>query len=165
MRAGRWILGLPFAAMAAQILYYAPRLPERLASHFDIAGNPDGWSSKGAFFAIFAVGMLVVAFVFLGIALLIPRLPHSLINLPRKDYWLAPERRRETWDFIARRLIEFTFAIQVFFVGILQLSIQANLTSEGPRLAAGFWILLGVFLGFTAVWLVFFIGRFLRVPR
>ncbi|MBN1417683.1 MAG: DUF1648 domain-containing protein [Planctomycetes bacterium] len=165
MRAGRWILGIPFAALAGQYLYYSPRLPERVASHFDASGNPDGWSSKGAFFATFAIGLLVVTAVFWGISLLIPRLPRSLINLPRKDYWLAPERRQDTMAFIGRRLVEFVFALQVFLVGILHLSIRANLATGAPRTATGFWILLGIFLAFSAAWTVIYLLHFLRVPR
>jgi hypothetical protein len=71
-------------------------LPERVASHFNAAGHPNGWMARDGF-VIFYVGMvLLLAFVFLLVSLIIGRVPPELVNLPNKNYWLAPERRAET---------------------------------------------------------------------
>ena len=42
----QWIsLGLCLVALAVSVALYG-QLPERIATHFDIAGQPDGWSSR-----------------------------------------------------------------------------------------------------------------------
>ena len=44
---------------------------------------------------------LGIAALFIGIPRLLKSTPASLINLPNKSYWLAPERREETMDRLA----------------------------------------------------------------
>jgi len=45
-KATQWIsLGLCLAALAVSVALYS-QLPERIATHFDISGQPDGWSSR-----------------------------------------------------------------------------------------------------------------------
>jgi len=42
----QWVsLGLCLAALAVSVALYG-QLPERIATHFDISGQPDGWSSR-----------------------------------------------------------------------------------------------------------------------
>ena len=38
-----------------QALYYYPELPEKVASHFDLDGNPNAWSSKQFFIAFYSI--------------------------------------------------------------------------------------------------------------
>jgi len=78
-----WLL--VFAAVL-EIVYYYPLLPERVASHFDGYGRPNGWSSRDAFIAINASVTLLMAVLYAGIGFALPRLPEALINLPNKDY-------------------------------------------------------------------------------
>ena len=41
-------------ATVAQLAYYSKRLPDRMASHFDIHRKPDNWLGKGAFLGVYA---------------------------------------------------------------------------------------------------------------
>jgi uncharacterized membrane protein len=75
-----------------QFTYYYPRLPEMVASHFDGEGRPNGCMPKNEFFKMFAVITALIIGIFLLLPKLIKRVPPSMINLPNKDYWLAPER-------------------------------------------------------------------------
>src|ERR1035437_1641598 len=72
--------------------------PGRIPSHFDAAGSPNAWSSRGEFFAFQVAVTLGVAALFVGIAWLLKSTPARLINLPNKIYWLPPERRRGTME-------------------------------------------------------------------
>lgn len=62
------LLALPaFAWAALQVLYFWPRLPDRIASHFDFRLEPDATMRKGTFMVLYAammVGTGVLALVF-----------------------------------------------------------------------------------------------------
>jgi hypothetical protein len=91
------------------------------------------------------------------------RIPDSLINLPNKAMWLAPERRQDTIDWIANRLAWFGFAVQALFCAVVRISLMAS--GEGEALPPWtHWTLFAVFFGFLAVWVVGFLTRFARPP-
>jgi uncharacterized membrane protein len=136
-----------------QFLYFTPLLPDQVATHFDATGQPDDWSSKQMFMAgnlIFAGGM---AAMFLGLTSLVKKLPDEWINMPNKDYWLAPERRDQTLASLQSQM-EWLSAITVaLLVGIAQITIDANLAGK-PLNDGQFWILFGVYMLAVVVWLV-----------
>ena len=75
---------------------YHPKLPDTVASHFNGSGEADGFSSKlthSITMVCLQAGM-VLMFLILGFAL--KKLPTSMVNIPNKDYWFAPERKDET---------------------------------------------------------------------
>jgi len=147
---------------AAQIAYYAPKLPDQVASHFRFDGTPDGYSSRMAFFVLYAVLMGFLLLCFLGGAWLLRRIPPSLINLPKKDYWLAPERRQETFAYLDRWLIILGGATVLFMLVLFQYIIMANLRGEGARMEHDLWVPLIAYLGFTAVMTVHLFLRFVK---
>ena len=110
-----------------QYTYFYPRLPDRVASHFDGAGRADGWSSKPAFFATNLGITLAMAAMFLSIAWIMKKMPDSAINLPNRAYWLAAERRGATIDYVRSQMEWLGAATIGFMVGLFQLSIEANL--------------------------------------
>ena len=159
----RWFLALPLTTALFQTLFYYPKLPEQVASHFDAVGNPSGWSSRGGFFGI-SLGMIIaISVLFLVLSSVLHRLPRSMLNLPKKNYWLAPERREATYVFVRGQLLWFGFATQWFLVALLQLCIQANLAPGGRMGSGSFWFIFGSYLAFTLAWVLSFLVRFLRV--
>src|SRR5260370_6599894 len=84
---------------AAQVSFYAPRIPELLGSHFSRGGFVNGWQTKAAFFATELAMIILATVVSFGIPRIIAAAPVALINLPHKEYWLAPERRQDTPPF------------------------------------------------------------------
>jgi uncharacterized membrane protein len=99
-----------------QAIVYYPQLPAQLASHFDARGLPNGWSSKSAYFALQAFIVLVLTLCFAVLPSLLERAPARLLNLPNKDYWLAPERRAATMARVASALTWFGCAGLAFVV-------------------------------------------------
>lgn len=167
MKTLRLLLFLPPVIFALQAAYYAPKLPQQVASHFDAAGRPNGWSSRTSFFVTGAAIQILLLGIFAGLSFGIRKIPRSLVNLPRKDYWLAPERREETFAFMGRQLLWFALATQVFYIAIIGLCIRANLPAAVPAGGAPaegqpFLLLMAVYLGFTLLWGVRFFVRFLR---
>jgi uncharacterized membrane protein len=149
---------------AAQVVIYYSQLPDEVASHFDGSGRANGWSPKEMFFLIDLCTMVLVALVFLFLPRTLSRFSDKSINLPNKDYWLAPERREETARVIHDQMCWFGVATLVFLICVFQLVIEANLNPP-PVLSSHFIFLLIVYLAFTAWWVIKFIGKFARVPK
>ena len=135
-----------------QIAYFYPRLPAQIASHFNFWGEADGWMPKENF-TIFQLFLLVFI---LSTTSLIPivfnKMPDSLINVPNKSYWLAPERREESVRRLASVSGNLRVALLLLFLGINHFAFQANVSGE--NLSNGVWLILGVFLSYTIYWTI-----------
>src|ERR1700680_1866538 len=83
--------------------YYYPLLPKVVASHFDVHGIANGWQTKQGFFEVLAGTTALSAFLIFGIPIptMIGIVPDQFINLPNKDYWLAPEQRAASLEFLS----------------------------------------------------------------
>jgi uncharacterized membrane protein len=101
--------------------------PERMAAHFDFQGAPDRFVPKAEFFWYQIQTLAVTILVSLLPQTLFLILPPHLINMPNREYWLAPERRVETVgrlnSFGAMMFAIILLAIQAVF----EISAYANL--------------------------------------
>jgi uncharacterized membrane protein len=147
-------------ASVVQTLYYYPQLPEVVASHFNSSGIANGWQPKGAFFGIYCGVIMLIVLVFSVSTLFLDRIPDSLINLPRKDYWLAPERRAETFSFINGQMLTFGNVTLVFILVVFHFAIRANLTPQKQLPSSIMMPLLGAYILASAFWTIRFILRF-----
>lgn len=163
MTSRRLFIALLVVAVAQVIIYY-PQLPDTVASHFDGNGHPNGWSSKPTFFLIDLLTMALMALVFLFLPVTFSRFSDKAVNLPNKEYWLAPERREATVLIIRDQMCWFGSATVAFMICIFQLVIEANLNPPA-HLSTGFIFILIVYLAFTAWWVVKFISKFMRTPK
>jgi uncharacterized membrane protein len=162
MRPSRAIILLLVALALLQAAYYAPLLPDPVASHFNSAGQPNDWMSRTAFIT-FNLGMLVgMAALFLGLPPLVSKIPNEWINMPRKEYWLAPERRAETLDTMARWMEWLGVATLALLLAITQLTIEANLS--GQPLDSAVSTLTVAYMAFMGVWLVAFLRWAFKKP-
>jgi uncharacterized membrane protein len=150
--------------VAVHFSYYYPQLPGVVASHFNGRGMPNGWQTKSAFFSAF-VGISVLAVVIgFGIPSIISALPAQLINLPNKQYWLAPEHLAETQEFLSKYFAWFGCALFLMIILTFDYAIQSNLHPHNPPDAARMWYTLAGFLLFTLVWTARMLARFFRTP-
>jgi uncharacterized membrane protein len=146
------IFGVIALGALAQSIAAFPQLPDRVASHFGPSGLPNGWMSKPAFFAVYAAMVALAAVVGFIAPRSIQKKSPERINLPNKEYWLAPERRAETFGFFARSFAWYGCAVLLILVLAMGLAIQANFTSP-PRMAAGSILaVLGGFIVFNVLW-------------
>ena len=144
--------------LALQVLYW-PQLPERMATHFDAQGNPNGWMDRAAAAALSVGLLLFLPLFFIGISVAIRWLPTSTINLPHREYWLSAERRDDTLRWMTVWMMWFSVAITIFLVAINHLTFIANRDAR-PLSAVWFWGLLGAFLLTTAALVVLMYRRF-----
>lgn len=114
-------------ACVAHALYYYPRLPAQVARHFGESGQPNAWCSKMQFLVLYVGTVSVMVLTFLGIGLALPKLPDWALNIPRKDYWLAPERRQPTVARVATSLLWLGSLNMVLLLDIFHQSFQVHL--------------------------------------
>jgi len=140
------------------------RLPDRIAAHFASSGAPNGWMSKPQFFALYGFLIVFAAAVGFLTPLLVASASPSKINLPNKDYWLAPERRTQTLAFFEKTFAWFGCVFLLLMVCAMQFVIQSNLRST-PELSTGpFLVLIFGFVLFTLVWSMAMLRRFSNIP-
>lgn len=150
-----WIYLLFIFFSLIQITLYYPRLPERVASHFGGDGTPNGYSTKGSFCFVYLILIILLPLVFIfGIPFLISKVPSSMINLPNKNYWLAPERREETISYINVQLTVMGYGLMVFLILIMELTFKANLKVTKSLSSGPFLFFLCAFIAFDLFWTV-----------
>ena len=157
-----FVLLVLYAAVHFSNLY--PQLPDVVASHFNARGAANGWQTKQAFFSVF-IGVSVLAIVVgFGVPRIIAAVPAQLINLPNKQYWLAPEHLAEAMAFLNAYFAWFACAIFLIIILTFDYATQSNLHPENPPNPARMWYVLVGFLLFTLVWVVRMLAKFLRQP-
>jgi uncharacterized membrane protein len=161
-----WLRGCFYGLIAIavlQTLYYYPRMPDIVASHFDGLGAPNGWSSRVGFFGTYLAILLMLVVIFE----VVPRLSESWSgfwrNLPNRDYWLAPERIDRTRAFLRRQMMLMGNLHLLLAIFAIQLAIQANFAPE-PRMHSSIVWVLGIYFLALAAWLIFFFLHF-RKPH
>jgi len=153
------------AAGALYVVLSSQDLPPTVASHFGAGGVANGFMPRAGYTVFMAV-------LTLGLPLLLPialrmvsRLPPTMINLPNRDYWLAPERRGATFHYLATMGGALGFLLLVFLCFVHWQVVQANAV-QPPRLAEGpFLGALVLFIFCTITWLGAFLAHFYRRPR
>ncbi len=153
--------------LALSVLHWVsvyPQLPGTMASHFAADGKPNGWQSKEAFFLLTAIIIAITSIPTFFVTRGICKRPPEKINLPYKEYWLAPEHREETWRFVGSFMAWFGCALLFVLLYAISQAIKFNLPPIHRFDTLGMWYVLGGFLLFTALWLAHFMRHFYNVP-
>jgi hypothetical protein len=87
---------------------------------------------------------------------------NARINLPNRNYWLAPERREATMRFISATMAWFGSCLLFVLIAGTFLALQANL---GPDRRFNSQAMLVVMAGFLASLLRLMIGLFRHFQR
>jgi uncharacterized membrane protein len=149
--------------LVLQWLHYYPLMPARMATHFGAGGEANGWMARDGFLLFFFAMIGFMVTLMLAMPKLIGLFPDSMINLPHKAYWLAPERRPLTMSIVASFMAWLAVIVVGLFMAILQLTFLSNLEPK-PRLdgVAAAVAMIAFFVS-MAVWLVLFYRAF-RMP-
>lgn len=149
-------IGIPILLTAGIIwLSYAevadalPRLPDKIASHFNAAGVVDGWTTKDQFFKIWSFAVLGLGGVFAIVTLFMMLAPAKSMNLPRRDYWMAPERAAIARRMMIVRMLWFVVGLMSFIAWVFHMIVEFNLQRGKHLEIAG---PLAVYLVFAALW-------------
>jgi uncharacterized membrane protein len=164
LQRGRGLFWVLATGLVAVVLVTLGRLPPVVASHFDAAGMPNGWSSRPAYaLLLIAVGVLLP----LGIIGLVTGLTQrgpARLNIPARDYWTRPEHSQEA----IRRVRAYVWWLGCVLAGtalLMHWLVVAAHAHQPPRLStSAVLVVLGAVLlgivGWTAGWY-----RLLRQPR
>jgi len=146
-----------------QAAYYYPQLPGLVATHFAASGRPNGWMPREHFFQYQVVFALGFAAFFFSLAFVSSILPAAWINVPHKDYWLAPARREATRQQIAGMILAAGCGALTFFLFLHQRICRANL-DDPRRLTPAAGVIFGISLLLIVGPVVPSLLRFLRKP-
>ncbi len=160
-------LALPLTFLvAAYVIFFGyvaatyGELPPKLASHFDLHGQPDGWMNRADSIGIMIALALTVPAIIIGSMAGAASIPISFINLPHRDYWLGPERRQSALAVLRRYSIWFATLNVLLLTGLQWLTVEANHRAGSHLNMAQFAVLLSLYLAGTVVWIVRLLRHF-----
>jgi uncharacterized membrane protein len=140
------LFSLFFALMVAHAIYHYFVLPDQIATHFGFSGEADGRGPKTIFFLWYSIMTGILAAIFIGVNHILPSVHTSLLNIPGKEYWLAPERLHDTLSHIRSALLLF---------GSGALLLVLDIVHQGFQVSLGYSTKLDHFLSTFAVYLLF----------
>lgn len=160
-KAARILWPVTLALIVFQAAYYYSFLPEEIASHFDLSGNPDGWMSIGHFYVIWTLVVVITNIWLPLVRVLFRRIPPSLLSIPNKEYWLVTEDRKMKAMVEMRTTMKMVFTLtNLLFVLLFQHTVLLSLGGSSSMLPLS--ILLYMALLIPAI--VYHYRRF-RVPE
>jgi len=159
------VLGVaaPVVAAAFFVVMTSRVLPPKVASHFGRDGTANGymWRHTYVYFMLAFVVLLPLFFSFVASA--VARVPVTMINIPNRDYWLAPERRGLVVDSLRRQMQIFSAMLVVFLCFVHWEVVQANRSMPATLDNRRFMLGMGLFMAALIVWIVSLRRQF-RLP-
>lgn len=134
--------------------------PETVAMHFNFAGQADSFTSRSSNLILWVVLFIFLNALWLMIPFLVKIVPASMVNIPNREYWLAPERRDATIGKITRFMGGFGILTNIYLciINVVIFSVIASGDTQLNRPA--FITALAAFLIAVIVWIVFFVRSF-----
>jgi uncharacterized membrane protein len=143
--------------------YYYAVLPARVASEFDLSGEPKTWMPKASFVIFNFTLLVVLPIILVSLGWICTKLPKWMLDLPHKDYWLAPERKAETAASLFLFMLWLAVGMELFVTSLVGLVYRANLGHPEVMQQTPLY-LIGSFVAFMIGWIIRFYGKFRRVP-
>ena len=159
------VLGVaaPVVAAAIFVVMSSNAMPPKVASHFGPDGAANGymWRHTYVYFMLAFVVLLPLFFNFVASA--VARLPVTMINIPNRGYWLAPERRGLVVVRLRRQMQMFSAMLVVFFCFVHWEVVRANRAIPPTLDSRRFMLGMGLFMAALIVWIVSLRRQF-RLP-
>jgi Protein of unknown function (DUF1648) len=152
------------AGAAAFVFQTGGTLPDIVTTHFGSSGEADGSMSRAIYVRFM---LLFVVLLPLGLNLLVGRvlrLPSTRINIPHREYWLAPERRTETVERLRTHMRLFGLMLAGFLCYVHWRVVQANRLTPPALDSTKFAYGLALFMVALTAWIVV-LRRAFRPPR
>jgi len=155
------ILACLYVAFIGYLVFSSGQLPSQVATHFRSNGHPNGWMSRSSHMVLMGVLGLVLPLLIVAV-MNAARLFPSALNIPRKQFWLAPERRQETFRYLSRQALWFACVMVAFILGLQVTLVQANAQTPAQLSMPLHFTLAGGFLAALAIWIIVTVRRFYR---
>jgi uncharacterized membrane protein len=137
-------------------------LPERIATHFGINGQANGWMSRSGYQVFISLTGLGLPLFIVLMGFLCRFLPTWTLNIPHREYWLAPDRRALTCEYLLAWYFWLACLTVAFFGALHYLTVQANHSVPVHLPGLPFTVILAVFLGLIALWTIGLLRHFLN---
>ncbi len=144
--------------------WYWTQLPERTATHFGSDGSPDSWMSKTAASVMMVIFQVGIPCFLVAIAHFASSLPSQWVNIPNRDYWLSPERRRDSMAYVQAIMGWIAVLVSILAMVVAHLTFVANVSGErlNTRL---FGLALAIYLFVVIGLVVKLVFRFQTRPK
>lgn len=153
---------LLLSAAAAFEALSSRSLPPVVASHFAAGGSADGFLPRGGYVALMLSLTVGLPLLLVLLSSLVRLLPPRLINLPARDYWLAPERSAETRAFLQWHGAFLGVLLALFLCFVHWLVVRANALQPPVFPESPFFAGLALFLAALVTWIGVLVRRFRR---
>jgi uncharacterized membrane protein len=155
---------LSFLVLMIFAIYFvtssSANLPPRMASHFNAEGIADGFMSKESYTYTMLSVVVGVPGLLALMALVLGKLPTSLINIPNREYWLTPENRSTTFNTLNLWMGVLACFILIFLTYVHWLVIQANAQQPPAMPAPDLYLGLIFFLVLIGIWSILLLRQF-----
>jgi hypothetical protein len=163
-RRGGIVFALLVACGVVFIWLTSSWLPATVASHFQGDGSANGFMQRASYIRFMLTFVLGLPLLLAAVSRFAFGNPDARINLPNRQYWLAPERRDETVSYLRRHLTRFNSVLVVFLCYVHWLVVRANQVQPPHLSSPGMLGGLGAFGVFTIVWTRSLLRRFRNAP-
>jgi uncharacterized membrane protein len=156
-----FLLFLVFVACAAVFVWHtSDGLPPLVASHFGTSGTANGFMPRTFYVRFMLALVLGLPTIMTFVTWRALGSSNARINLPNRDYWLAPERRAETIAFLRTALLWLGVLLVAFLCFAHWLVVLANRTHPALLVEPWFFGGLGGFVIAVFIWLMVLLGHF-----
>lgn len=154
-----WILSL--IILIGQVLMFAPDLPERMATHFDFKGNPDGWSSKSTFLILWVCLIIFINAWMPLTGIIIKKGPRWMISIPNKYYWFSNEQNiNRLIEIMDNTMAMIFFCVNLIFIYTFHYTYEINV--KGTT-SLEMWLIF-IPIVFVTVFPLIYLLRKLQIP-
>ena len=155
MRMGSLLaVGAPVTAAAIFVVVTSHSLPIVVASHFGPGGTANGFMPHKTYVRFTLAFVVLMPLLLNLVAAAVARLPEKLVNIPNRQYWLAPERRAQAVEMLRGRMQLFAAMLVAFLCYVHWLVVRANAQLPPSLDNKQFVTGLAVFLFALVVWIV-----------
>lgn len=154
------IYGLLLVGAMAFILGSSKLLPPVIASHFNAQGTANGFMPRTIYTHFILLVTVIAPSVIVVISTVLPNIAPDRVNLPHREYWLDPARRKATISYLTKHAIVFGCALLIFLCAVHWQVVQANLREPVHLDNSQFFPMLIGFLVFVACWVASMFLRF-----
>ena len=125
------ILAVLTVVSGLQHAWYWPQLPERVATHFGIDGQPNDWMARTPAVLTLCGLQIGVPLFLIALTSLASCFPDSLMNMPHREYWQNPDRRAASLAWMNAMLAWVAVASCCLMAILAHLTFVANITGAG----------------------------------
>ncbi len=138
-------------------------LPQKVATHFNFAGKPDGFMTLQNHQSFITLSTICFPLFMVFMVGVLPAWFPSLVNIAYRDYWFAPERKTQTFDYLFSMACKLGVLMVFFFVGLNVIIVLANKSNPILMPKPPFFVVMALFFLGVFLWVVMLFLKFRKV--